>query len=104
MGPRADGRPSRGFLQSITTGRYKYGRCFSDHQTLPSTWDELRNNCDLLLYDRVNDPDELENLAAEGSLEKHQELIMKLDKLLSRLICEEARGDRGPWPAQAAMI
>jgi hypothetical protein len=54
----------RNFFRSVVDGRHKLVRWFSPEEYgNPSTLDELLATSDVALYDLVNDPGELENLA-----------------------------------------
>lgn len=95
-----DGR--RGVIRGIHDGRYKFARYFSvaEHHR-PEDWDTLTAHNDLELYDTVEDPDEIVNLAYEP--EGHKELILSLNAKVNTLIDMEVGADNGAvYPGDTA--
>ena len=85
----------RPFLRGVTDGRYKLARYFAaGAYSVPKTWEELRDTCDLELYDRSQDPLEQKNLAADP--EAHKALILDLNTRLNTLVTGEAGGELPP--------
>lgn len=81
----------RSFLRGICDERYSFGRYFSPlGYNRPTTIDELFEHNDVELYDRLDDPDELHNLAFVASA--RGVLSTMLDKL-ERLIEDEIGDD-----------
>lgn len=95
--------PVRGLIRGVFDGRYKFGRYFkvTEHHE-PRDWDTLVARNDLELYDTVEDPDELVNLAARP--DEHRERILALNAKINALIDSEIGADDGsiyPGPASA---
>jgi len=84
----------RGTLRSVFDGRYTFSRYFAptEHHR-PTTLDELYADNDLELYDRVNDPDERINLAANR--EENGALVHTMNAKLDALIAAEIGVDDG---------
>jgi hypothetical protein len=78
----------------VHNGRYKFARYFAPgaHHT-PEDWATLLRHNQLELYDTVEDPDELVNLAATP--EKHRQLLLRLNAQTNSLIAAEVGEDRG---------
>lgn len=91
-------RPSwdkRGFLRGYTDERYSFGRYFAPLEpNRPRSIEELYARNDVVLYDRVEDPHELTNLAADPA---HRELVGTCLAKLEGLITEEIGADDSPW-------
>ncbi|MBB6342000.1 arylsulfatase [Pseudomonas fluvialis] len=85
---------NRALLRGIHDGRYKFARYFapSDHHR-PDDFDTLLTRNDLELYDTVQDPHELNNLAYQP--EQHRPLIEQLNTRLNDLIKQEVGADAG---------
>lgn len=90
---------ARGMVRGLITENYKFVRYFSplDYQT-PATMEELFGHNDVQLFDLKNDPEELNNLAADP--EANGKLIMELNAELNRLIESEIGTDDGAHVAQ----
>jgi len=84
----------RGNIRVVFDGRYKFARYFAplEHNT-PRSLDELIRYNDLELFDLENDPHEMHNLAV--NLEKHKELILRMNDLLNECIVREVGRDEG---------
>ena len=81
-------------IRSIVDERYKFSRYFSFHGfNTPATLEELRAKNDLELYDLVNDPDEVVNLAYD--FERNRDLIAMMNGKLNALIAREIGTDDG---------
>ena len=75
----------RGAIRSVFDGRYQFTRYFSPKQhNRPTTIEELLELNDVELFDHLNDPDELDNLAMD--LEKNADLLLVMNAKLNRLI------------------
>ncbi|NEX92232.1 sulfatase-like hydrolase/transferase [Caulobacter sp. 17J65-9] len=81
-------------FRGVHDGRYKFARYFrpADHHT-PQSWEDLVGRNQLELYDTLEDPDEITNLAAAP--ERHKELLMRLNARTNRLLAEEVGPDLG---------
>ena len=83
-----------GLFRGVHDGRYKFARYFAPAQHhIPKDWDTLLKYNQLELYDTLNDPDEIVNLAAQP--EQHKELILALNAKTNALIMEEIGFDDG---------
>jgi len=84
----------RGAIRSIHDGQYTFSRYFSplEHH-IPKTIDQLFAKNDVELYDLVNDPYEMNNLARDRN--KNAELIEMMNNKLNALIKEEVGEDIG---------
>ena len=79
----------RGFLRGIVTEKHKYGRYF-----FPGEQGRGRGGADLELYDRMEDPAELRNLAYPDALDRGVETLLdRLDRELDDLISAEIGAD-----------
>ncbi len=84
----------RGAIRSVYDGRYKLSRYFApmEHH-VPRTMEELFANNDVELFDVVNDPFEMNNLAVDRR--KHGDLIEMMNDKLNLLIAQEVGDDVG---------
>ncbi len=94
-------------LRGVFDGRYKFARYFrpSEHHQ-PSNWESLITHNELELYDTVNDPHEITNLAYGSRKNSHRDLILKLNTQLNTLIDIEIGkgqdiGAKYPGPLEA---
>ncbi len=85
----------RGFLRGYTDERYSFGRYFSPlDPNRPTDVDSLFAHNDVVLYDRHDDPDEVNNLALDSA---RRDLVGEYSAKLERLISEEIGDDRETW-------
>lgn len=85
----------RGFLRGYTDDRYTFGRYFSPlNPNRPATLDALYANNDVVLYDRLTDPGETTNLAADPA---HSALVETYRQKLEDLIDREIGTDTHAW-------
>lgn len=78
----------RGFQRTMFDGRYKLTRYFAPSQHhLPADTTELREYNDIELYDLAEDPNEMTNLAAQGT--DHDGLIAELNGKMNQLARQE---------------
>jgi arylsulfatase A-like enzyme len=84
----------RGAIRSAFDGRYKLNRYFSplEHH-IPRTIDELYANNDVELFDLINDPNEMKNLALDRK--SNGEVLVAMNNLLNMLIETEVGDDLG---------
>ncbi|MDH4124441.1 MAG: sulfatase-like hydrolase/transferase [Gammaproteobacteria bacterium] len=84
----------RGTVRSVFDGRYTFSRYFSptEHHK-PASLDELYRYNDLELYDRLNDPDEMTNLAADRAT--NGDLVLAMSNKLESIIATEIGVDDG---------
>lgn len=84
----------RTFYRALFDGRYRFARYFSprDHHR-PTDWENLIGRNDLELYDTLEDPLEMTNLALEG--EARREELLALNTRLNALIKAEVGRDDG---------
>ncbi|MGE0623670.1 MAG: sulfatase-like hydrolase/transferase [Pseudomonadales bacterium] len=84
----------RGSVRSAFDGRYTFSRYFSptEHHR-PRDIDDLYRHNDLELYDRANDPGEMDNLAADRHA--NAELVMAMNAKLEAIIAAEIGIDDG---------
>ena len=84
----------RGVARGLVTEKYKFVRYFSPVGfNTPTTIEQLLSHNDIQLFDLKNDPEELNNLAADPA--KNEALIMDLNAQLNRLIEKEIGIDDG---------
>src|SRR5678815_1090702 len=84
----------RGAVRSVFDGRYTFSRYFSPKQhNRPGSMEELLRLNDLELFDSQMDPDEMNNLAAQGG--RNGELVLAMNEKLNRLVEAEVGEDRG---------
>ncbi len=77
-------------------GRYKFARYFSPTQHRQTySYQQLLSECDLELYDTLNDPLEQYNLAKDTTT--YKELIIEKNQLLETLITAEIGSDLGEF-------
>jgi arylsulfatase len=85
----------RGFLRGYTDERYSFGRYFAPlDPNRPTDFESLVDHNDVVLYDRNDDPGELNNLALDSS---RHDLVTDYSARLERLISEEIGDDRHTW-------
>jgi arylsulfatase len=85
----------RGFLRGYTDERYSFGRYFSPLEpNRPTDLASLLASNDVVLYDRLTDPDELVNLAADPA---NADLVATYSAKLEALITQEIGDDRRAW-------
>jgi arylsulfatase A-like enzyme len=85
----------RGFLRGYTDDRYSFGRYFSPlDPNRPTDTDSLRARNDVVLYDRQDDPGEVQNLALDAA---KQDLVAEYSAKLEQLISREIGDDRHTW-------
>ena len=85
----------RGFLRAYLDERYSFGRYFAPFApNRPTTLAELRAANDVVLYDRLTDPAEVTNLAADPA---NDALVEACLAKLEALITEEIGADDAAW-------
>jgi arylsulfatase A-like enzyme len=95
-GAPPDRTPYRGHMRGLFDGRYKFARYFSPREHhRPDTWDALVRNNDLELYDTLDDPGEINNLAADP--EGQRARIEALNTALLTLVDREIGDDDGSY-------
>jgi len=83
----------RSAIRSIYDGRYKYSRYFSSTEhNRPTTVEQIFTANDVELFDLVNDPHEMENLARDQT---KQDVLLAMNDKLNRLIDNEVGKDDG---------
>src|SRR5262249_19105634 len=86
----------RGFLSFAFDGRYKFARYYAPNAfNTPHTLSEILAWNDVELFDLENDPHEMRNLAVEA--EAHEEIMLRMNALLNRLIAEEVGVNDGQF-------
>jgi len=84
----------RHVLRGVYDGRYKLVRFFAiNEHNLPETLEDLYRHNDVALYDLVNDPDELENLANRDHPKYDKALVVEMNDKLNSLIRTELGND-----------
>ncbi|HUO48212.1 MAG TPA: sulfatase-like hydrolase/transferase [Acidimicrobiales bacterium] len=92
----------RGFLRGYTDERYSFGRYFSPLEpNRPKTVDELFAANDVVLYDRLEDPAEMVNLAADPA---RRHLVAQCSDRLEELISAEIGDDRRAWVTERPQL
>ena len=92
----------RGFLRGYTDHRYTFGRYFSPlAPNRPRTVEELLAENDVVLYDRLTDPEETVNLAADAV---NRELVATYLAKLEALIDAEMGRDDQPWITEKPLL
>lgn len=82
----------RGMVRGITAEGYKFARWFAPLQfNTPATIEELFAGNDVQLFDTVNDPEEINNLADDPIT--NRELILRMNALLNEHIASEIGTD-----------
>jgi arylsulfatase A-like enzyme len=86
----------RGFLSFAFDGQYKFARYYSPANfNTPETPEQILRNNDLQLFDLMNDPLEVHNLALDP--EKNKDVILRMNALLNQLIAEEVGKNDGSF-------
>jgi arylsulfatase A-like enzyme/uncharacterized membrane protein len=84
----------RHVLRGVFDGRYKLVRYFAiNEHNLPETVEELYADNDVALYDLVEDPDEMENLADRDTPRYDEALLTRMNTKLNQLIRAEIGAD-----------
>ena len=87
-------RIGRGMVRGITAEGCKFARWFSPLDfNMPETLDELFAHNDVQLFDTVNDPEELHNLADDP--QANRDIILRMNALLNSRILAEIGTDDG---------
>ena len=85
----------RELFRGIFDGRYKLVRYFGlGHYNLPGLVEELLANNDVALYDLLNDPEEMDNLADPDSPNYDEALLATMNTKLNALITAEIGEDK----------
>jgi arylsulfatase A-like enzyme len=88
----------RGLLSFVFDGRYKFARYYAPTAfNTPQTIDELFKNNDVQLFDLVNDPEEVRNLAVEP--DRNRATLLRMNSLLNELIAKEVGVNDGRFLA-----
>jgi arylsulfatase A-like enzyme len=88
----------RNFFRAVVDGRYKLVRWFSPEEYgNPSALEELLATSDVALYDLVNDPGELQNLAHPNHPGRDPALVERMLAKLHALVRHEIGEDRCPF-------
>ncbi|MFJ5552881.1 sulfatase-like hydrolase/transferase [Streptomyces sp. NPDC093225] len=92
----------RGFLRGYIDDHYTFGRYFSPlRPNRPTGPDELYADNDVVLYDRLADPAQLRNLAADPA---HRDLVGRYCGLLEALIDAEIGADTRAWVTERPQL
>ena len=84
----------RGAIRSVFDGQYRFSRYFSPQQHhMPRSIEEIYANNDVELFDLVNDPNEMVNLAVDRRA--NAELLLAMNEKLNTLIEDEVGEDIG---------
>ena len=84
----------RNVLRGVNDGRYKFVRFFAiNEHNHPETVGDLYRDNDVALYDLLEDPDEMINLADPENPEYDEALVMSMNGKLEALIGEELGPD-----------
>jgi len=85
----------RGFLRGYTDERYSFGRYFSPLEpNRPGDMESLLAHNDVVLYDRHEDPGELDNVALDPA---RRDLVADYCSKLDQLLTEEVGDDTRVW-------
>ncbi|WP_211867020.1 sulfatase-like hydrolase/transferase [Neoroseomonas terrae] len=83
-------------IRSVFDGRYRFSRYFSPEGfNTPTTWEALTAANDIEVYDLQNDPQEVNNLASGGRV--NRDLLMSMNAKLNGLIAQEVGVDDGSF-------
>ncbi len=84
----------RGAIRSVFDGQYKFSRYFSPQQHhMPRSIEDIYANNDIELFDLINDPNEMVNLATDRNA--NAELLLAMNEKLNALIEYEVGEDMG---------
>ena len=84
----------RNVLRGIYDGRYKFVRFFAiNEHNRPESAEDLYRDNDVALYDLVDDPDEMVNLADRGNPKYDEARVTSMNGKLDALITEELGPD-----------
>lgn len=88
----------RNAFRSVVDGQFKMVRWFSpDRYGNPKTVEDLFDQSDVGLYDLVNDPGELINLAQRDHADYDEDLVVRMLQKLHHLVAMEIGDDRAPY-------
>jgi len=86
----------RGFLSFAFDGRYKFARYYAPANfNTPETLEQILRNNDLQLFDLMNDPLEVHNLAVDP--ETNKDVILRMNALLNELMAKEVGKNDGSF-------
>ena len=95
------GKPDTAYqhmIRGVFDGRYKLIRYFAiDNYHLPESVETLLAHNDLALYDLVNDPHEIVNLARPDHVDYDENLLLEMNQKLNHLISTEIGEDKSPY-------
>ncbi len=92
----------RGFLRGYTDERYTFGRYFSPLEpNRPTDVDALFAANDVVVYDRLSDPSESVNLAADPT---QRPLVAELSAKLEAMITDEIGEDTRDWVTERPQL